>query len=47
MNRVLIYPILTKTVKNILTNRQKKKLPQITSVELNTVMDIIQVTVNN
>lgn len=47
VNRVLVYLILMKIVKNILTNRQKKKLLQITSVELNTVMDIIQATVNN
>jgi len=48
VNRILIYLVLMKTVKNILTNRQKKKLLQIiTSLELNTVMDIIQVTINN
>lgn len=48
VNRILIYLVLMKTVKNILTNRKKKKLLQIiTSLELNTVMDIIQVTINN
>lgn len=47
MNRILIYLVLMKTVKNILTNRPKKGSADNFYRTLNTVMDIIQATINN